>query len=334
MIRFRCPHCDSQMEVDESFAGRPARCPTCGTTLKVPSEDASHARAAPAAGPRAGTARVTIGGEDVDVVPPLETMVVVSMVCVGLAVVVFLLAGLVKFVTLPWAVGALLGMLVALLGVIVAIPAYHNIRRSKGRRRGRTHALITLGAGSGLFLIFAVLALILFLRHFYMRSTCKENLEHIYVALRTYADDHDGAFPPALETLTEERYLSSNRWLTCPAHIEASIGDNTYVLTPQINIEAKRPNGEPWWPPDTMIVSDGRPNAHKDGKVRALLLNGEIKYIPLGEWYAYRKVQNERWSRTVTEIRETRRQDPATPQKQKPGDRSQSAGVTRQEASP
>ena len=38
MIRFRCPNCESQMEVDESFAGRPARCPTCGCDMKVPKE--------------------------------------------------------------------------------------------------------------------------------------------------------------------------------------------------------------------------------------------------------------------------------------------------------
>ncbi len=313
MIRFRCPHCDSQMEVDESFAGQPARCPTCGTTLKVPAEDTSHARAAPAGGSRRGTARVMIGGEDVDVVPPLDTMVIVSLVCVGLAVGVFLLAGLTKFVRLPWAVGALLGMLMALLGVIVAIPAYHSIRRSKGRRRGRTHAMIALGSGSGLFLIFAVVALVLFLRHFYMRATCEENLEHIYVALRQYADDHKGAFPPALETLADEGYLPSDRWLTCPAHVKASIGENTYVLTPEINVEAKRPGGEPWWPPDTMIVSDGRPDAHQDGKVRVLLLNGEIKHIPLSEWYAYRKTQNQRWSRIVMERREARPRKPGPP---------------------
>lgn len=309
MIRFKCPECGSQMEVDESFAGRPARCPTCGSGLKVPAEGESTA-GRPAGAPPAGAARVRIGDEELDVIPPLETMVLVSMACVALSVVVFLVAGLTRFVAPPWAVGALLGALLALLGVIVGVPAYHSVRRSKGRKRGRTHAVIAMLAGGGLFLVFLVFALVGFARDVWMRPTCQENLQRIYSALRSYADDHEGAFPPSLETLVEDGYLASNHWLTCPAH-KMPVGETTYVLTPEINLSARRPDGEPWWPPDTMIVCDGRPDAHNDRKVRVLLLSGKIEQVPVEDWYAYRKTQNNRWSRTVNQIRALREAEEA-----------------------
>jgi hypothetical protein len=304
MIRFKCPECGSQMEVDESFAGRPARCPTCGAGLKVPAEGESTA-IRPTGAPPAGAARVRIGDEEVDVIPPLETMVLVSMACVALSVVVFLLAGLTRFVAPPWAVGALLGALLALLGIIVGVPAYHSVRRSKGRKRGRTHAVISMLAGTGLFLVFLVVALVGFARDVWMRPTCEENLQRIYSALRSYADDHEGKFPSSLETLVDDGYLASNHWLTCPAH-KMPVGETTYVLTPQINISAKRPDGRPWWPPDTMIVCDGRPDAHKDRRVRVLLLSGKIEQVPTEEWYSYRKTQNNQWSRTINQIRALR----------------------------
>ncbi len=301
MIRFRCPRCDSEMEVDESFAGRPARCPTCGADLRVPTAEESRL----AATPPPGTTRVTVGGRSVDVLPPLETLVIVSMACVGLSVVVFVAAGVLKFVAPPWAVGGLLGALMALLGVIIAVPAYHSVRRSKGRRRGRTHALLSMAVGGGLFLVFVVVAVVGFAREVWLRPTCEENLARIYKALTRYAREHHGDLPPSLETLVQQGYLESADWLTCPAH-KAPLGENTYVLTPQVNTEAVGPDGKPWWPRDTMIVCDGRPDAHCDGRVRVLLLDGTIKHVPLKQWPAYRDAEAARWSRTVSEIRALR----------------------------
>ena len=303
MIRFRCPNCASQMEVDESFAGRAARCPTCGSDLKVP------ARGEPAGGgarqaPAPGAARITVGGEEVAVVPPLEIMAIVSLVCVALSVVVFLLTGFIKFVAPPWAVGALLGALVALLGAIVGVPAYHSVRRSKGRRRGRTHALISMAVGGGLFLVLLVFAMVGFARDIWLRPTCEQNLGHMYKALRQYADRHNGAFPPSLETLVGEGYLTSADWLTCPSY-KVPMGQNTYILTPQLNIQAKRPNGTPWWPTDTLLVSDGPPyDAHRDGRVRILLLDGSINAVPVAQWPSYQKDQAQRWNHILWEMRE------------------------------
>jgi len=312
MIRFQCPECGSAMEVDESFAGQAARCPTCGAGLTVPA-GGETAASRPSATPPPGATRIRVGGEEVDVVPPLETMVLVSLACLGLSVVAFVATGLTRAVTPPWAVGALLGMLLALLGVIVAVPAYHSVRRSRGRRRGRTHAMIAMLAGAGLFLVFLVVALVGFAQE-RMRPTCEQNLKKIHDALRAYAEAHGGAFPPKLETLVEEEYLASNDWLSCPAY-KVPPGRTTYVLTPDIDIAAKRPDGKPWWPPDTMIVSDGPPyNAHDDGKVRALLLNGEVKHVPYQEWAAYQETQARRWNRILNQIR-------AANNKTGPGDR-------------
>ncbi|HUU89811.1 MAG TPA: hypothetical protein VM238_01230 [Phycisphaerae bacterium] len=303
MIRFKCPNCESQMEVDESFGGRAARCPTCGCDLKVPKEGEPPPAVQPARStPRKGAAKVTVDGEEVEVIPPLETMVFAAMGFVLLSVVVALAVGMGHFVTLPWAVGGMLGALLALLGVVIAVPAYHTIRRSRGRKRGRGHALITMAAGAVLFLLFGVIALVGWTQ-WIMRPSCEENLERIYQALRARADRHDGAFPKALDDLVAEGYLDSPNWLTCPVyHVRA--GETTYILTPDVNTDAKQPDGTDWWPPDTMIVSDGPPyDAHGDGFVRTLLLSGDVKHVQLMHWSAYQKGQSDRWSKTLNRIR-------------------------------
>lgn len=306
MIRFKCPNCESQMEVDESFAGRAARCPTCGCDLKVPKEGEPPPAVRPArATPRKGAAKVTVDGEEVEVIPPLETMVFAAMGFVLLSVVAALAIGLGRFVTLPWAVGGLLGALLALLGVVIAVPTYHTIRRSRGRKRGRGHALITMATGGLLFLVFGVIALVGW-SQWMLRPSCEENLKTIYTALRAYADRHDGAFPKSLEVLIEQGYLDSPNRLTCPAyHVRA--GETTYILTPDINVNAKQPDGADWWPPDTMIVSDGPPyDAHGDGFVRTLRLSGDVEHVKRTHWSAYQKGQSDRWSKTLNRIRAAR----------------------------
>jgi len=326
MIRFRCPKCESQMEVDESFAGRAARCPTCGCDLKVPKEGEPSAPVQPArAATPKGAATVTVDGETVEVVPPLETMVPVAIGFVVLSVLAFVVSRMIPVAKVPWwTVGGILGALLALLGVMTAIPAYHTVRRSRGRKRGRGHAIITMGAGALLFLVFGVIALI-GVSQSLLRPTCKDNLEQIYQALRAYADRHDGAFPKRLEALVEQGYLDSPNWLTCPAY-HVRLGETTYILTPDINVSAKQPDGTDWWPTDIMIVSDGAPyDAHGDGYVRVLLLGGEIKYVELAHWTAYQKGQADRWSKILNRIRQAQAtapeadQSPPTPAPAKEG---------------
>ncbi len=301
MIRFRCPKCESQMEVDESFGGRSARCPTCGFGLRVPKQGQPSAPpAAAVATPRKGAATVTVDGETVEVVPPLETMVVVAMAFVATAAIVPLLIGVVlaSLFQYPWTVGATLGALAGLLGLLIAVPGYHNVRRSRGRRRGRTHALICMAVGGGLFLVCLVGAIAGFAINVWMRPTCEQNLEKIYGALRVYADAHDGAFPVDLEVLVHTGGLSSPNWLTCPAY-SVRIGQPTYILTPKINLK------NPLFPPDLVIASDGPPyHSHADGLVRFLLLSGEVKTIEQSKWDAFHKAQVERWNGIMNQILE------------------------------
>ncbi len=306
MIRFRCPSCESEMEVDESFAGRQARCPTCGCNLKVPKEGEAPPPVQPArATPRKGATTITIDGEQVEVVPPLESMVFVSMGFVLLSVAAALVVGLGRFVTPPWAVGGTLGALLALLGMLIAVPSYHTVRRSRGRKRGRTHALIAMAAGALLFLVFGVTALVGW-SHWLLRPTCEQNLKKIYHALVTYADKHAGVFPQSLDVLAQEGYLENPNRLICPSY-RVPVGETSYILTPNIDTSAKRPDGSDWWPLDTMIVSDGPPyKAHGDGFVRALLLGGDVKHVKLTEWAAYQKAQGDRWNKILRQIRQAR----------------------------
>ena len=301
MIRFHCPQCESQMEVDESFAGRAARCPTCGFGMKVPKQGEPSTPVAPAAAPpRQGAPTVRIDGQKVEVLPPLETMVVVSMVFVAIALVAPLIIGLAlgSLFQYPWTVAATIGALAALLGVMVAVPGYYNVRRSRGRRRGRAHAVMALGVGGGLFIVQVIGALAGFAANVWLRPTCEQNLEHIYTALRAYADKHDGAFPAGLDALVEEKHLDNPRWLTCPAYA-FQVGKPTYILTPDVNIK------NPLFPKDLMIISDGPPyNSHEDGRVRYVLLSGDIKSIEHTKWDALRKAQVERWNAIMNQIRE------------------------------
>ena len=306
MIRFRCPRCESEMEVDESFAGRQARCPTCGCDLKVPKEGEPSPPIQPArATPRKGATTVTVDGQQVEVVPPLETMILVGMAFVLLSVAAALVVGLGRFVTPPWAVGGTLAALLALLGVLIAVPAYHTVRRSRGRKRGRTHALITMAAGALLFLVFGIIALVGW-SQWLLRPTCEQNLKKIHHALVAYADNHAGVFPQSLDVLAKEGCLESPNRLICPSY-RVPVGETSYILTPDIDTSAKRPDGSDWWPRDTMIVSDGPPyKAHGDGFVRVLLLSNEVKRVKLTEWAAYQKAQAERWNKTLSQIRQAK----------------------------
>jgi hypothetical protein len=302
MIRFRCPKCDAKMEVDESFAGRPARCATCGYDLRVPKtgEPTPLGAATPA---RPGATTVKFQGEQVEIVPPMEPMAIISVALVALSVVVMLAAGVSGYVAPPWAVGAALGSLVALLGAIIAIPAYHTIRRSKGRRRGLGLATGGLAGGAGLFLIFGLIALVLFARQWY-RPPCEDNLKTIYQALRAYTAKHDGAFPKSLETLVRDGLLDGD-CLTCPAY-RVALGTQTYILTPDVNVS------NPLWPADTMVLSDGPPyDAHGDGFVRVVLLDGHVEKIPTADWPKYQQAQAARWNEILNKIRNPKPAGPA-----------------------
>jgi len=215
MIRFKCSQCGARMEVDETYVGHPGRCPTCGASITVPaastvsSPSGGMAGAGMRQGRTAGTT-IRVHGEEVSVRAPLETTAIASIVLMGLSVVLFIgiwLSG-------NWApalgVGALLAMLMAILSVLVAVTAYHNVRRSRGLRRGMGAAYAGLIGGASLFLIFLIVTAWSFVVHA-NRPSCEENLRAIWTALGEYADSHDEKFPPTLAALAHDTSLRASR---------------------------------------------------------------------------------------------------------------------------
>ncbi len=303
MIRFQCPRCSAKMEVDESFAGRAARCPTCGTDLRVPKADESGSAITPVGGAdKSGATAVVIGGETIKIIPPLDTSAVLSVAFLATSVAAALVIGLGRFVAYPWTIGATIGAGLAVLGGLTAVPAYHNIRRSRGRRRGLLYARIGIFGGAALALVFGAMAVAGWAKHLMMQTTCEENLRAIYGAMRAYADNHDGQLPRSLETLVTDGHLENRDWLTCPGHARkyrVPVGRVTYQRyvaapgQPEVNLK------DPLFPPDLMIISDGAPyNTHKDGMVRALLLDGTIEKVPHRQWQSF--VRN--WQKMRQEI--------------------------------
>ncbi len=289
MIRFRCPKCDSQMEVDDAFAGRPARCPTCGVEMRVPRAEEAVPVGPMVEKPRPGVTTVKIGGETVEVMPPVDTMALVSVVLAVLSVALMVVVALFIPLAFPWTTGMGLGALVAFLAAMTGLPSYHNVRRSRGRKRGKTLALIAMAAG-GLLCISMGAGALAGVYRILSQPTCEDRLQVIYTALRAHADDHDGRLmPTSLERLVEEGYLEAKEWLRCPAQ-QVVPGTVTYTayLSPTLPINVR----DPIFPPDLMIVSDGLPlDAHKDGMVRVLLLNGDVQLVPVREWESWKRRQ-------------------------------------------
>lgn len=309
MIRFRCPKCEAKMEVDESFGGRAARCPTCGHDLRVPKEGEPTPAAGAAQTTRPGVTTVRVGGEKVEIIPPLETLVVISLIFVSLALLSFLacLVFLGSSSVSPLMTGSLLGAVLALLGTLIGVPGYHNVKRSRGRKRGKTHVMVALLAGLVLFLGFTVAAIVSYTQVAW-RAPCEENIKRIDIAMHQYAAKHEGAFPKSLNILVDEKYVDPGV-VTCPEY-RIQIGTPTYILTPDINVNAPQFQAAP----DLMILSDGYPfEAHGDGQVRVLLLNHQILTKSLTEWATYQKVQAERWNKILNEIRNPRKPTPAEP---------------------
>jgi len=298
MIRFRCPKCEAKMEVDESFAGRSARCATCGYDFRIPKTGEATPTRGMVEPSRPGATVVKVQGESVELVPPLEILTVIALATVCLSVVAVLAIGMSGLWTPPWAVAMALGALLALLGTIIAVPAYHNISRSRGRKRGKGLATAALAAGGGLFLVFLVGFIIGWALNL-SKPPCEENLKMISVALGNYAKKHNGAYPDGhranLATLVQEGYLGGTDYLTCPAYAVVP-GTQTYSLTTDLN------NRD--FSPETMIVSDGPPyEAHKDGLVRVLLVSGKIITVPAADWPKFKDGQEKKWNDTLNKIR-------------------------------
>jgi len=301
MLRFRCPSCQSPMEVDESMAGRPARCPTCGNTLKIPKTSQTPPATQKGQAPRPGTTAVKVHGESVEIQPPLEPMAIMAPACVGLALVVLPICGLVMarfFGGREWMVGFTFGVILSFLGAVFGLSAYYNIRRSRGRKGGKLYAQIGMFGGLGLGILCAA-GSIFCITLLAMRPSCEDNLKKLYGALRTYADKHDGNLPKDLEMLVREtyvdtdgkpkRYLETDSCFTCPAYAVPA-GTQTYQLAPAI------PMNDKLFPDDLMILCDGQPyNTHGDSQVRVLTKDGKVGLVPADRFQVYLSEQKQKW---------------------------------------
>jgi DNA-directed RNA polymerase subunit RPC12/RpoP len=288
MIRFRCPQCEAEMEVDESFGGRPARCPTCGADIRIPTAEETQVAKALEAPSKSGATVVRIGGETIEIVPPIEAMAVAGVALLAASVAVALAVGLARIARFPWTVGLTLGAAFALLATITGLPAWHTIRRSRGRKRGKLLAVIASIGGAGLMFLFGAGAVAGWIMELALRPSCDENLHKIYGALQKYAAAHQGeVLPRGLEVLVSEKYLDSANALTCPA---TGVAYSMHIGRPPVNLN------DPIFPPNLALVSDAEPYRHEDGGMRVLLLGGDVKVVPYREWQAFRDEQRKLWN--------------------------------------
>jgi hypothetical protein len=294
------------MEVDETFAGRTARCATCGNTLKIPRQsDATPSRiATPTV---AGAAVVQIEGEAVQVVPPMETSVLVAAGILGFSLVIFLVAMLSGLLVPPFALSCLIGGLVALIGTLMALSAWNTVKRSGGRKRGKQLATIILLGGAGLFLVFMMGGIVGFALQG-RRPSSEENLAQIYRALKTHSDQHNGEFPEDLPTLVKENLLDRDSLSFAAAHVKP--GTVTYMYPGRINLNEKF---KKVFAEDMMIVYENSPDYHEDGSIRILLLNGKVVAMPKADWSKYRDAQVRIWQTALHKVDEIRFPPPPAP---------------------
>jgi hypothetical protein len=291
------------MEVDESYAGRPTRCAVCGTDIRIPKGGETQVAQALDEPSKPGALVVHVGDETVEVVPPVDTMAILSVALLTIAAAVTVGLGLAGVTRYPWTIGTTLGASVALLAGLTGLPAYHGIRRSKGRKRGKVLALIGAIGGGAVFVGLAAVAAALWFYNIRLQPTCDENLERINRALRAYAEDHDGVIlPPALGDLVEEGYLESQDTLICPESGVMYTMHFGRLNGKRIPIDLDNPLFEK----DLLIVSDGVPmRAHADGFARVLLLDGTVHKVPVEDWEMYRaEHSSEKWDAIFEKLRE------------------------------
>ncbi len=136
-------------------------------------------------------------------------------------------------------------------------------KKSKGFTLGELLTVIALTAA--LFLAFT--PLIRTFRHRHARVECANNLKNIGIAMYMYANRNDGRFPPSLEVLYKENYLSDERMMDCPG--SGSTGtleepDYIYVADLSLKLSENQP---------MLYDKDGN---HPGGGAHVLMVDGEI----------------------------------------------------------
>ncbi len=255
MITFRCSNCKAEIEVPEHYAGRAAQCPTCGRKLRVPSPAADRTDSRSAALPLDASSTgsiVSLDGRVYQVRPQIEGMMIAAAGVIGLSVPVLAVVGLTLRAYSPWLWAGLIATGVAGFGMLLVVPGFNNIRRSRGRKSGRRLGMITLAGGLALAATYLSIGLISYAVADH--SGCRARLEAVYRAMMQYASQNEGHLPPRPETLVELGYLKASK-LTCPKHGGVREGDPTYIpesYSPRIDL---RTEGD-FFPDDTIILID------------------------------------------------------------------------------
>jgi hypothetical protein len=261
---------------------------------------------------------VKVDGQQVEIVPPMETMVYMSLgFLIGSVISIIIVWGGIFSFTRPLTLAGGLGSMLGVLGLLTALLSCHSIRRSRGRKVGARLALSCLVAGGGLVLLSFVLLIFGIATEWLGRSSCEDNLKHIYAALRGFTSKHEDALPRELRGLVEERFLDSSSWLTCKEYPDA-IGRQTYSYwgTDASRLGVKITQ----LPPELPIVTDGPPyDLHPDKQVRVLTLKGDMQLIPIEKWELYKKAQGEKWNEILNKIcnpKAAKPPEPAPPPKE------------------
>ena len=97
---------------------------------------------------------------------------------------------------------------------------------------------------------------------------CKKNMQEISLALKLYANEHEGNFPPTLGALLEKSYVENERVFDCPGNSRiGSREEPDYQYT--TGYTKLSPSDEP-------IVFDKLEN-HKNGR-NVLYIDGNIAW--------------------------------------------------------
>ncbi|MDD5634213.1 MAG: prepilin-type N-terminal cleavage/methylation domain-containing protein [Candidatus Omnitrophica bacterium] len=101
------------------------------------------------------------------------------------------------------------------------------------------------------------------------KVVCTNNLQQVGLALYIYAREHEGKFPPSLNTLYQEHYLSDERFMDCPGTKEIGTKENPdYAYTAGLSVSDD--SAEP-------LVADKRKN-HRKSMKNVLYVNGTIEW--------------------------------------------------------
>jgi len=228
VIVFHCPNCNAEIEVPDHYAGRSARCPTCNRRLRAPQQRRDHSGALTPddlVDSQSATGIVMLDGHAYHIRPQVDGMVIASSVVIALSIVPMILIGLGIGAYTPWLWASLIATGVVLFGMLLVLPGYNNIRRSRGRKTGRRLGMINIATGLALVAGFLSTGLISYALADH--STCKSRMQAIHKALMEYAARNDSRFPPRPETLVEKGYLQAGK-LTCPKCRGKREGDPTY----------------------------------------------------------------------------------------------------------